>query len=528
MANRIVGFYAFRQGNNITVVNSDGDIIDKPPYLTELVTRYRDFTCIAYDIDYLTACLMYAIGITKEQGMELHKTEHLRIPPWHIAYFPDKFLGIDYGSGGHHPFVNFCNMNQAGYGKAEYSDKPITVEEAIGKAKEARDIGMDVARILNELGLDSSSINSPVTPFLRKYSLNWPTVDFMPTELVQMSIDAVKGHLFEVHKLGKFDAWDADVNGAYLYHLSYLPSLDRGEFIHVKGNEIPNNATLGVAKGMLTTEAPLHPFMVEIDGVNYTPVGTFSNTLTLFDIKFMREYNLATFDISEGWYWIPKRTQHQPYRGAMLWLWQQRQNTEGRKRLIIQRIYSSLVGKQIEGLVTSKYGKMFCPFVPAHVEAATRIQVIKTCLDYKIHPLAITGDGFVSEHEIDMPLSDELGGWKMKQHNECLSIGSNVIMFKDGKNKGDYDDILASLSSNPKSGHYSKIWNTPVSLAVALQQRWEDLAEIRPLEREFSIDVETKRLYPDRPKNGYAFLHGKYDSMPWNYETLVSMRKTTV
>src|SRR4030042_4596677 len=103
MTNRIVGFHSFLQNDKVVIVDSDSNIIDKPSYLAEIVTRYNNCSCIAYDIDCLAACLFRAMGISKEQGMELHKTEHLRIPPWHIAYFPDKFLGIDYGSGEMHP-----------------------------------------------------------------------------------------------------------------------------------------------------------------------------------------------------------------------------------------------------------------------------------------------------------------------------------------------------------------------------------------------------------------------------------------
>jgi len=320
-------------------------------------------------------------------------------------------------------------------------------------------------------------------------------------------------------------AYDYDINGSYLYELSKMPDIRRGEFVHAQGNDIPDKATLGVANGILTTDATLHPFMVDINGVKMTPISRFQNTSTLFDIKFMREYNLATFDISEAWYWIPdKGQQYEIYRGAMMYLWNQKANTEGMKRQIVQRIYSSLTGKQLEGCETGKFGKMFNPFIPAHVQSASRIHVVKTCLDYKVSPIAITGDGFVCENEvIGLKCSDELGGWKLKQVGKCLSIGSNVIIFKDGKNSEDYELLMEQVKTNPKLDTYAKKWYSPISLPVALQQDWEGLGNLHRLDRAFSVTSESKRLYPTKPKNCGDLVNGKYNSLPWNYDVLEFM-----
>lgn len=319
-------------------------------------------------------------------------------------------------------------------------------------------------------------------------------------------------------------AYDYDINGSYLFELAKMPDIRRGKFIYTKGNDIPDNATLGVADGILKTEADLHPFMIDINGVKMTPKGIFPNTLTLFDIKFMRDYQLGSFNIIDGWYWIPQKTQYEIYRGAMLWLWGQKTNAEEMKRQIVQRIYSSLTGKQIEGLESGKLGKMFNPFIPAHVEAASRIHVIKTCLDYKVSPIAITGDGFVSENEVvGLRCGNEMGGWKMKQHGNCLSIGSNVILFQEGKHADDYETLMMQIKDNPKKDTYAKMWFSPVTLPVALQQKWDDLGNLHRLDRQFSVNSESKRLYPTKPKNCGDLIKKQYDSLPWNYDILEIM-----
>jgi hypothetical protein len=521
--NGILGLHAIRQGDKVTIVTSDGETIDKPPYLTELVSRYGKYLCIVYDLDLFAACLFKAIGITKEQGQVLHKRERLKIPPWEITYFTGRFLSFDYGAGAGHHYINFANMNQAGYGEAHYDKLKQTIPDAIKKAKEAKAVGEDVRHILASLGLDYSSLISPVTPFLRKFTLKWPTQSDMPVEVGAMAADAVKGHRFETYAIGKWrQAYDWDINAAYLAILAKLPDLRRGEWIHVKGNEMPPEATLGVARGILATDAPFHPFSIDIGESSYTPTGSFPITLTLYHINFLRKWKQGSFVQTEGFYWIPKGDQCQPYRGAMMFLWKQRQEATGRKRLIIQRLYSALVGKQIEGLTTGHFGLMFNPIIPAHVEAASNLQVADACLEHGITPIAVTGDGFVSDKPIDLSLSTEMGGWKLNRQGECVSIGSNVIMFKDGDSKEDYEDLMRQIADNPKLTTYSKTWYSPVTLPVALQGDWDSLGEIRQLDRSFDISSESKRIYPKRPTTGSALISGKhYTSLPWAYDQLL-------
>jgi hypothetical protein len=524
----LLGFQTFRHNDEIFIVDSNGNTISKPPFGVQLVNQYANRQCIAYDLDLFVACFLKAIDITEEQGKELHEKEHLKLDAWRLTYFPKRFFSLDYGSGYNHPYINIYNANQQGYLEAKYHNSDLLFDEALSQAKQARDTGLQVQQILAELGLDTSNIVSPVTPFLKKFALKWPTVADVPIEVSEIAKKAVKGHQFEVQKLGLFQAWDWDIRASYPFHLSYLPELRNGEFIHVKGNEIPDNAKMGIAEGILTTEAPLHPFLVDIKAgdkiINASPVGKFPNVLTLFDIQLIQRYpELAEFQRNEGIYWLPKGSQCQPYKGGMIWLWKQRAESTGMKSQIIQRIYSSLVGKQEEGLETGKLGKMVCPFIPAHVKAASRIQVVETCLKYKIKPVAITGDGFIADWEVPINHSNEMGGWKLKQVGKCLSVGSNVILFEEGKHADDYELFMEQVKTNPKSDTYAKKWYSPTTLPVALQQDWNDLGNLHRLDRMFSVTSESKRLYTVKPKNCGDLVKKQYDSLPWNYDILEIM-----
>jgi len=201
MAN-LLGFQTFRQGERIYIVDSNGNTISEPPYEVQLVNNYANYQCIAYDLDLFVACFLKAWDITKEEGKELHETEHLKSGAWRATYFPKRFFSIDYGSGYNHPYINIYNANQQGYLEAKYHNSDLLFDEALAQAKQARDTGLQVQQVLSELGLDTSNIVSPATPFLKKYALNWPTVADIPIEVTTMAMKAVKGHQFEVRKLG--------------------------------------------------------------------------------------------------------------------------------------------------------------------------------------------------------------------------------------------------------------------------------------------------------------------------------------
>ena len=200
----LLGFQSFRHNDQVFIVDSDGNTISEPPFAAQLVNQYANRQCIAYDLDLFVACFLKAWDITKEEGKILHETEHLKSGAWRVTYFPKRFFSLDYGSGYNHPFINIYNANQQGYLEAKYQNIDLLFDEALSQARQARDTGLQVQQILAELGLDTSNIVSPVTPFLKKFALNWPTVADVPIEVTTMAMKAVKGHQFEVRKLGLF------------------------------------------------------------------------------------------------------------------------------------------------------------------------------------------------------------------------------------------------------------------------------------------------------------------------------------
>jgi len=196
---RFLGLHITNQG----IALSTGQVIAEQPFFAQLFDVCKGYAPVLYDLDADTASLLYLIGITKEQGQRLLEKEKLWIPPYSITFFSGHFLAIDYGSGKDHPFLNFANMAQMGYHEAKYT-KDNSLNDAIQKAKEAKETAEAVDLILCKLGLKDTNLVSPSSTFLRKFSLNWPTLDDCPEEVSKMAWKGCTGQWFEAYKLGSF------------------------------------------------------------------------------------------------------------------------------------------------------------------------------------------------------------------------------------------------------------------------------------------------------------------------------------
>ena len=517
-----LGIHITNQG----IALSAEQVITEQPFLGQLFEVCKGYTPVFYDLDSSVSSLLFLLTISKEQGQKLLGKEKLWIPPYSLTYFPKHFFSIDYSGGGkNHPFLNFAHMNQPGYHDAYYTSDN-SLDDAIKKAKQAEATANDVYSILCELGLPNTNLVSPSSTFLKKFSLGWPTLDDCPEEVSELAWRGIMGQWFEAYKLGFFEeTYDYDLNASYLAQLSKLPDLRKGNWIQSKTP--PDEATLGIVEGLLSTEAEFHPFIIKHNKTNYTPTGRFPVILTLQSLRFLKRWNLGTFQSSKAHWWIPQKNNYEIYKGAMMFLWNARQGTSGRKRLLIQRIYSSLVGKQLEYSDTKGFGDMFCPIIPLTVEANSRLQVAKACLQAGITPLAVMADGFISEQPTKLALSTELGGWRLSAQGKCIIAGTGMVAFQGKEPPAElalnYDSLRKQIERHPDATKYSRNAYSPVTLALALQQDWSKLGQVQKIERTLTIGTENKRMYLQKPHTGKDLLDKTWDSMPWDYEELTML-----
>lgn len=522
MIKGIVGFHATRnQRDTITITTSDGLVISNPPYLNQLLERYSETQNVIYDLDYFVAVLLFGIGITKEQGQQLLSKGRLYLDGYKIVYFPKSFFLIESGRWN----FKVVNANQDGYLKPYYTEDN-SVEDALRKAKEARDTAVRVSMAFQYLNLSTDDISSPIKAFLQKNKLNWPTADDCPDETSAMSWNNITGHWFETTKFGLFPKlYSYDRNGSYNACLSELPDIRRGKF--VEATTPPDGTLIGIAEGILETSAEFHPFLSKIKGANYTLTGKMPMVLGLEAIKLLRKWNLGTFTIIRGFWWIPTSPIYNIYKGTMNYLWNKKINSiNPTERAICTRIYSGLWGLQSQYLHDKNiFGDRFCPFVNYIVEENSRIRLAETCLEYKIIPHAILGDGFITDIELSLKLSSDVGGWKLVKSGRCLISGSGQIAFESNEPPSGlalhFNTLIRQMQEHPKLSSYRRDKYSPITLALSLQQDFGKLGMIHKVSRSLQIGYGFERQFISRPKNGSDLLTGKiHNSSPWDFSIL--------
>lgn len=537
-----IGFHASRE----FIVSSSGDIAvanqfeDKYlRFLDWLVFLHKDSINIAYDIDQFCASLFWMIGLTKEECQILHDKEKLELSPYRLTYFAGKFFAIDIGHGKGHPCFELINAAQTGYLQTHYKEVE-TLEDIQEKAREAHSLIVGLSRAYKRLGLslwrfgDDDDFGSPIKAFLKAIKLNYiPTMSDMPIEVSQMAQEAVKGSWTEIYNLGTYDAWDFDLNAAYAYELAKIPDFRRGSWIHSK--EIPDKATHGVGTGIQSTQSHFHPYIVKIGNENSTCIGTYPNTLSLQKIRCMLKHKNGTFNIEDGWWWIPSEygKQFEVYRGTVTYLWNMRQGQTGIDKVLCQRLYAGIYGKSLEHSIKNgkdKLGDLYCSIIGMTVEDNTHINIFETCMEHGITPLAINTDGFLSPKELPIH-STELGKWKLSHQGKVIINSANAIAFEGKDDKGGelalrYNWLIEEIRKNPKATSYSISKYAPVTLSKAmayLGQKFNQLGTLEKVDMRINVGLDRKRAFFRKPQNGSELISGQvYDSMPMLYDTIFS------
>ena len=539
---KIIGYHGYvdEQGRGF-IVNNENDIwwysINEQNLLYWLIKDHDgdEYKKVAYDIDALTAIILKLVGITEEQAKTLNDTERVRIGEFEITYYPSKFLGIGQGRGLSRPYASFTDVGQ-------YYDNPTlnfshTVDNCRKIAQEARDVAAGVSKSLHELGLEAVSLTSPIKALEKSMmaNLDLPNHLDVPPEVNDLALKCCAGNLVQVYAQGHFEnCLDLDISGAYSYFLGNLLDTRRGEWLSGKR---PENAVYVFAHGVISTDAPLHPFIYgngEENG-NYTPVGSWETSLTLQEIDFLREYQLGEFEITgEQYWWTPTgkyvdgklvtRHQNQPLRGTVNWIFGKRQNATPMQNKLLKRMASGLWGRTLSKY-KGKYAETFMPVWGSVVEVSTRIETVKYCLENAIMPLSIAVDGIVTDGKVRIPTEKGLGKWRVSHTGNCLIVGSGTVAMEHKAGQGDfgieYEWLYNKIINSPDKTEYSMekvICNT---LGRAMNLDFNQLGSLEMSNKTIRIGQETKRFYWFNPTTGGDLLENKYHSEPLNVALLV-------
>lgn len=513
---RICGYHI----SQTLIVNSDTEATTISPYLEFLLQPKEDTIRVLYHIGYNVANLLKLIGITEQEGKVLLQTTKLHIPPYTLQYIPNKFFSIKKVGGG---FTYYSDISQY----VKFHNIDLITKEPIELANRARDIGQQIYNPLKELGIEPTSLTSPIRAYEKAVldKMDLPTVDDIPEETGLYAYECCKNNWVEAFKVGSWDkVWDYDLNNAYPSQIQYLPDTRLGTWEKTK----EFNPILGYWKCEVNIKSWFSPiiFIAKQNGNNgnsYTPTGVFETYLTSAEVEFINKYKIGSVDIINGWIWKPKRIVY-PLNQQIKWLFNQKENTDNPIKIdCIKRIGSGIYGKFLEQHPEkNEFGPRFNPVWAAEVETNTRLKVAEFVInnvgiDNLIH---IAVDGLVcSKPAMGIVNSKRLGEWRLNNIAPCIGIGSGTMAIVGDKDNGDftleYSWLKEQMENNKDAGSYQLEKKSPVTLAVAVnEKKWGKIGELKDTTKTVSVGIESKRMYRDRPRNGGELLGKVYDSEP--------------
>ena len=518
---KVIGYYSTED----SLLTSDNVRITKPPYLGWLLKQEGDYH-VCYHLDHFVACLCRLIELDKWEIKKLVDKGRLKVESYYLSYTPGKFFSVKQGTGYGRPYILLSDASK-------FLECTFTADIAEGfkKAEEARLIGVQLAKALVSLGLNPSSLVSPIRAWEKESmgDLGLPTRADVPEQAEEWAYEACKGSWVEAFKRGHWEkAWDWDINSAYPYFAMNLPRFEIDDW--EKDYDGDAKTTIGIYRCIVDMEAPFHPVLYkkesgESDEINFTPTGKWEDCLSLNMIRHIEKYKLGTVRIIEGYCLKPAEGRATPLRSVMKKLYQEKNKENGIRREAVKRIMTGIYGKLLEVRLFSPkpFGPYFNSVWAMEIECNTRIEVSRFCLDNKVIPMHIAVDGVLTDKKLKVESSAEMGKWRISSCCPALVIGSGQVAIQDkvgtGEFKMDYDWLM-------EHGIVEKSKLGPITLPKALQlHRPQDIGKLETTTKKLDLNSEAKRCYRTEVKDWEDFLSRQDDSSPWDVSMIADVKE---
>lgn len=500
------------------LVSSSGETIMGSNPLDVLLARAAEIN-LTYHLNYFVANLVRMMNLTPEQGKEFIKGR-LTFQGQKIRYAPGKYLAI-----GRTVFADAFQYHE------EELWRQSPDENHLDLARRACEIGGEVYSALTSIGLHPTKLTSPIGAFQAEVLSrgDFPTVDDMPSQVGEMAYECCKGSWLECYKIGHFpQTFDYDICSAYPSEIYNLTDIRNG--LWLRSSKYASESVYGFARGLVTVNSDISPMLYAKgrcrgDRQNFTPTGSWNETLTKQQIDYLHETGEGTFEIRDAFWFIPEGRQSYPYRSLIEKLFEHKEKNTGLRRTVIKRIPNGLYGKMLEIHVeddgSEKMGDLFNPVYGAITETNTRLKDARFVKSQGLENnlLHVAVDGLLLDTEVTSGLSDDLGGWRESNRGAAYVVGAGAVALEGKEGRGDfslsYNWLKNQIAENPDATDYVMSKPAPITLPLAISSnQWAKLGTLQPAQRAIGLTYESKRLFPEMPACGADLQNKVYNSLP--------------
>lgn len=540
---RIIGYHINQDG----IYNSDAEFCgDKRNYLYWLLTSKPETIRVCYHLDYFVAQLLHQMGITKEQGQELHDTTQLKYGIYEINYVAGKFLNIKKNGGKY--FQNFSDVSQ-------YVDdwKLSENDDAQQKADKAKEIGTQVYEAFIELNMNilPTSLTSPISVFSKdviygkefirakregryvKTKMDLSNDADLQSPIGQYAYESLQGGQVEAFRVGHFeDCYDFDMVSAYGSTTANLLDVRFGKW--TRNRSYQNDAYYGYALCDVEIWSEFSP--VRINGKSF--IGKTQLKLPKNLIDLVNDCGWGKVEPIDGVWFFPEKKAY-PFKAICEKLHEVKQSTKsGIKKTVIKDILASIWGLRLQVDTDGEMGDLFCSVDGVNVESEIQSKVAQfvyehkwfELLDINIDGVKMFPKGGVTSCTVsNIPSLDArgMGEWKLSAHAPTFILGSGASAVKGKETVNElsinYDSLMQMIKDNPDATEYELKKTTCRTLADALQEdNWKSLGSLITTVRHLNFN-DKKREWEDLPMCGRDLLEKQYKSIPLDITQILNV-----
>lgn len=268
-----------------------------------------------------------------------------------------------------------------------------------------------------------------------------------PPEVLDAATYAYAAGRFELFTVGRYvgNIWSADINSAYPYAISKLPSLANGIWEKV---DKPTGRTMFAlyhvkyGTGAATSRTPQPLFFRDIHGhISFPP--TLEGWYWAPEVLVTQQFKGDKLEILEGWEFIENDKNLRPF-SFILDMYKKRQELKRLKDPAQQTVklgMNSIYGKLAQRVGWDPVKKRIPPFHQIEwagwVTSYTRAKIASLTMKAPMNTNSIETDGAyfnINPELLGIKDSKELGGWEIEKYDEMCYLQSGVaILRKDDK-----------------------------------------------------------------------------------------------
>ena len=390
------------------------------------------------------------------------------------------------------------------------------------KPKNLQDLegmGNKLLQELETIGIEPWELSSPVTIIgdLLK-GIKYPDSRDLPDEVGQIAWDCCGRPWVEAHKIGHFNrVHDFDIISSFPSACAELLDLRYGKW--VESATIPDKAYYGFARGRVNVWSNLSPIVyINGSGKLSNPIGKWDTTLTLQEIQFIEKYNIGSFKIKEGWWWIAKEVKINPFRELIEKLYKYRQKSE-LLNLVMKKSMVSFYGKFIQTFDNGeRLDLRFNPVYGAIIETSVRLKVAEFILDNHLEDnvIHISTDGCLLDKKVELRDRGEMGEWRLDSSGPALVVSSGCLFYGNKRpNQITYPEAMEMIRDKAGDSSWGKSSKRMFTVGDVLEDGdLEKIGREVPIVVGFGLKNEHDRNFSELPCTGTQLLEKHYKSKP--------------